>query len=64
MKGVQSALLQGSSGSFPQGQVPQGTYDLSVVFQDGRRIERPGFVVVKAGQSTVIRCDASVQNCR
>jgi serine/threonine-protein kinase len=60
-----SAKLKASDGrSYLPGLLPVGTYTLHVVFESGATIEMPGFVTVKAGKTTTLRCDATAQQCR
>jgi serine/threonine protein kinase len=59
-----AALLDEARVSWPLDEAPQGTYSLVVEFPTGNTITLEDAVNVRAGAISVVRCDASVQNCR
>lgn len=62
---VQAVSLISSTGkSWRPGSVPVGVYDLVVTFPSGRVVTREGLVRVVEGDTVLVRCDASVENCR
>ncbi len=62
---ILGARLVGQDGrEWSPGTLPAGVYDLAVAFPGGITISRKELVSVKAGQTSVVQCDARAQNCR
>ena len=64
LKGDQAKVwLRNSDGNYPAGDVPPGTYQVSVVFGDDKPI-KAGNITLAAGQTITLNCVAALRTCR
>ncbi|RME26887.1 MAG: carboxypeptidase regulatory-like domain-containing protein, partial [Deltaproteobacteria bacterium] len=59
---AESIVLQGTTGRFPPGEVPAGTYDIIATFP-GRDPASAGRITVNPGDELLLRCRAAFVKC-
>ena len=61
---VSAVLISKSGRRRSPGEVPVGTYDLEVSFDNGKTVTRTDMVKVTSGGTVTIKCFSRVENCR